>query len=104
MGGMPIGPMARIVVVLLHFGKTLSGNPPRITKGPTNLTTPSGAQTMSTQVETVFLPYGAAFNKTPSSNQDKSSWWGSYWAGGWDLYLDNARVVGEAFKPAQQDS
>ncbi|AVA35109.1 hypothetical protein ACUXAV_003087 [Cupriavidus metallidurans] len=58
---------------------------------------------MSTQVETVFLPYGAALNKTPSNNQDKSSWWGSYWAGGWDLYLDNARVVGEAFKPAQQD-
>ncbi|WP_019450174.1 hypothetical protein [Cupriavidus sp. BIS7] len=58
---------------------------------------------MSTQLDTSYLPYGATLTKTPPRDGNQSSWWGSYWAGGWDLYLDNARAIAQAYMPPQQD-
>jgi len=58
---------------------------------------------MSTQLEQSLLPYGASLAKAPARDRSQLSWWGSYWAGGWDLYLDNARAVAQAYMPPQQD-
>lgn len=32
----------------------------------------------------------------------QSSLLGSYWAGGWDLYLHNARAIAQAYMPPTQ--
>lgn len=50
-----------------------------------------------------YVPHAATLSNTPSRDIDQraSGWWANYWAGGWDLYLHNARAIADAFAPAR---
>lgn len=41
-----------------------------------------------------YVPHAATLsNLSRDTDQHSSGWWANYWAGGWDLYLHNARAI-----------
>lgn len=50
-----------------------------------------------------YVPHAATLASQPSraaAQPSSAGWLANYWAGGWDLYLHNARAIADAYLPA----